>query len=55
MPKQQSITRLSAKAGRSLLMLDQFVTFKVTGPQTGGEYQKPQLEFVAPVEAAPAR
>ena len=55
MTKQQSVTHLSAKVGRSLRVLDQLVAPKVTGPQTGGESKKPQLEFVAPVEVAPAR
>jgi hypothetical protein len=38
MTTQLNITHLSANEGRSFLVLDQLVTFKVTGGQTGGKY-----------------
>src|SRR5262245_36466984 len=53
MTTQQNITHLSAKAGRSLMVLDQLVTFKVTGEQTGGEYNFFEV-IVPPLSGPPA-
>jgi quercetin dioxygenase-like cupin family protein len=53
MTTQLNITHLAANEGRSLLVLDQLVTFKVTGQQTGGEYNFFEVT-VPPLSGPPA-